>query len=117
MIKLLLKPNGAYFAVLYTLFMIFTYHLQRTAFYNKIKESTVSRLMTLSCIIYMALSVSFVIGLQINFILGGLMNLFTVTYLLKAISYAHVLNQVRDLIRQLKDGSGKLPDYIPVQVN
>ncbi len=117
MFYMLLRPNGLYFAILYTLFMIFTYHLQRLAFFNKIREPTVSKLVTLSCLIYVALSVSFVIGLKINFVLGGMMNLFTVTYLLKAISYAHVLNQVRTLIRQYKDGKEELPDNIPSHVS
>lgn len=115
--QMLNRPKALYFMGLFTLFMYLTYVIQNMRFRGRLTESRTGLIMMIISVAYMFISVQLIIGLGINFVLGGVLNLFTVSYLLKAVSYAHVLNNVRTVIEQLNSGDEEEFDSIPSKVN
>lgn len=109
-------PKAIYLMVLFIAFLIFTYTLQNLRFKNKLTESNTNIVAWLAGTIYIFCSAGLILGLQINFVAGGFLNLFTVSYLLKAISYAHVLQEVRDTIALINKGDKEFLESIPKRV-
>lgn len=97
-----LAPKSFFLLGLYVSIIAFTYKIQNLAFKQKITETATSLIMWITCLIYVITSIILVLKLEIPFILTGFLNLSTVGLLLKIISYAHVLNNVRYYIKAIK---------------
>ena len=97
-----LAPKSIVLIGLYFFILFFTYTFQNLAFTKKISESLVTGIMWFICIVYMFASILIVIKLELPLVLTGYLNLYTVSLLLKVISYSHVLNSIRYYISVLK---------------
>ena len=88
---------------LYIAILIFAYVFQQLVFKKKWSEVLVSWILWIVCTAYVVASIILVRKLEIPFVLTGFLNLYTVSLLLKVISYSHVLNNVRYYINAIEN--------------
>ena len=78
--------------------------------YNRSKlihsETKHATLLILISLVYLSITAWMVRGLQLAFYFGSFMNLFTITILLKMISFSHTLSSARSLTRKIRDKKG-----------
>ena len=94
----------AYFAIFFTISLMFCFYLQRAALKGYLTEALTGHLMVVFCFLYVYLSIVITFYLKTNFLVSFYVNIFAMAFLCKFISYAHVMNYVRGVLASLKLG-------------
>ena len=102
-INLSSDKNSFYFVILFLLFLWSVYKLQKLSFKVKIMTETKFNLvLVLIHTLFLIFAVYLVNKFKLPFIICGIMNMYTMLFLLKMISFCHVLSNIRFYSKCLK---------------
>ena len=84
-----------FFLPLFYVFLFLVHYIQVLRFKNKLSENATNIIALIVHSVYLFLSIFVSVYFRIPFVLSGFVNLVTMIFFLKGISYTHVLYSVR----------------------